>query len=212
MVLALRRGEHLVVRLAVAALAGARRLAAAEVLVDDAVVVRRVELEVSDLERVSERAGGPERPVLGAARRVVEPVARDVRVAVVAGHPRAERLQDRLVEREAHVGDARRAQHEVRVRVVRDEVRDRLRALQLADVLDLGLRERRVAAERVAGPVRCSRRRRPTGRRSCGWGRCRAGARRRCPRRCRSRTASGVSSRSGSSCASSRSRTGRRTR
>ena len=153
-VLLLGRREHLVVRLAVAALAGARRLAAAEVLVDDAVVVRRVEPVRADLERVAERAGGPERPVLGAARRVVEPVARDVRVAVVAGHPRAERLVQRLLQRGAHVGDARRTQHQVRERVVRDEVRDRARRLQLADVLDLRLRERRVAAERVAGPVR----------------------------------------------------------
>ena len=172
-----RRLEHPVVGLAVAAVAGAGGRLEPEVLGHDAGLVRRVELVGPDLERVADAAGGPERPVLGRARRVVEPEARDVRVAVVRRHVRAERLEERLLEREAVVGDARRPQHEVRERVVGDEVRDVARGLKLADVLDLRLRERRVAAERVAAPEDARARPRPRARRSCGSGRCRAGAR-----------------------------------
>ena len=67
--------QHLVVGLAIAALAGAGRRGLSEVLGHHALLERRVELHVADLERVAEPAGGPESPVLRASGGVVQPVA-----------------------------------------------------------------------------------------------------------------------------------------
>src|SRR3712207_7363595 len=87
------------------------------------VPVRRVELLGADLEGDPEAAGGAVGPVLGGAGRVVELVALEVLVAVLLGHPSAEVLVDRLVGRRAEGADPRRAQDEVRERVVGDQRR-----------------------------------------------------------------------------------------
>ena len=197
------RLQHLVVGLAVSALARAFGRSEAEVLGHHSGLVRRVELVRPDLERVADAAGTPERPVLGRSGGVVQPVARDVGVVVVARHPRAELLQERLLERRTRVGHAGRAQHEVRVGVVGDQVRDHPLRLQPADVLGLRLGERPRAPERVRDTGSCWLRCRPRSRRSCGSG----------PRPVDARSSgllshvlSGNPDRASSSCASSRTR------
>ena len=79
--------------------------------------------------------------------------------------------EQRLVRRLTRGGHARRAQDQLGERVVGDQVGDRPRRLQLADVLDLRLGER---PRSTVGRVRlghCRRRERPRDRRSCGSGR-----------------------------------------
>ena len=134
------------VRLAVAL---ARVLAGAEVLVDD-LRERWMELVRADLEGVAVAAGGVVGPVVGGAGGVVELPAVDVGVAVVGGHVGAQRLHGRFVgsvtDRVAVGADglrvhAVRAQQQVRERVVADRHGDVAPADELAHVLGLGLGE-----------------------------------------------------------------------
>ena len=105
-----------------------------------------VDLVAEDLEREAQAARGPVGPVLGRAGRVVELVAEDAHVAVLAGHGVTQRLEDRLVDRGAELLQARRAQHEPRCRVVGDQRRGLARGDDVADVARLGLGERAGAA------------------------------------------------------------------
>ena len=169
------RGEHLVVGLAVAALAGARR--------------RRAGRGTRPRRR-SGRAGGTRS---GRSRtcsrgrrrsRTSSPRCRRwCRTARSSGRSRS-RCGSAIRAPSAFssgsssgkpvVHHAGRAQQQVRVGVVGDQVRDLPLGVEPADVLGLGLGERPRAAEvrRPAGP--CSRPGRPRTRRSCGSGRRRA--------------------------------------
>ncbi len=112
-----------------------------------AAVVERVgDVVAADLEREPEPAGGVIAPVLGPAAGVVELVAGLVQIAVLGRHPGAEALVELLVGRQRVAGEARRAQDQVRERVVGDQGDHLARGDQLADVLRLRLRERARAA------------------------------------------------------------------
>ncbi len=107
----------------------------------------------SDLEREPVPGGGEVGPVLGGAGGVVELVALPVRVAVLRSHLGAELPVLLLVDDVAVRRDARRAEDQVRVGVVGDQCGHLAVGDQPLHVLGLGLRERPLAPEGVAGRV-----------------------------------------------------------